>query len=296
MATAINIIGSGHVGRTLARLWHDTNTLSINQIYNRNLHTSNDAVAFIGAGVAVKSIEEFSHARLWMITTPDAVLKSTAEQLARLPLPWHHAIVWHCSGAHSAELLAPLQALGAQTASVHPLHSFANPAASLRALPGCYCSAEGEITALTELKPLFEAVGLRWFWINPQQKLNYHAAAVFACNYITTLMAAADACLHAAGVQSNNATALEVLLPLVRQTLDNIVTVGPKAALSGPVKRAESQLIQQQYRAVNDMDPMLGELYATLAWHTLGLTDHKQTNAEFVDALNALAKAAKNTN
>ncbi len=271
MTKRVNIIGCGHLGKTLGHLWHSNNTLSIGQVFNRSAASTAAAVQFIGGGQACTGFKALTEADLWLISSADNAIAECANQLANLPLQWSGKIVLHCSGAHASNLLKPLQNLGAQCASVHPLHSFANPAASINKLKGCYCSAEGDLQALDVLQPLFESLGLKWLTINASEKLLYHAAAVFACNYLTTIMDAAERCLQATTIGQNQAQALPILMPLIQQTLANIEHKGVQQSLSGPVKRGEAELIQHQLASLWAQDQNLGQLYQSLAHATLPL-------------------------
>ena len=92
----MNIIGSGKLGRTLARLLRDAGLVSIGSIYNRNIDSSESAQAFIGAGRAVNSIQGLSNdpAELWMLATSDDAIGCCAAQLAELSgIDWQKGII-----------------------------------------------------------------------------------------------------------------------------------------------------------------------------------------------------------
>ncbi|WP_317929311.1 Rossmann-like and DUF2520 domain-containing protein [Halioxenophilus sp. WMMB6] len=286
MKPRINIIGSGRVGRTLARRWQDSALAEIGQIVNRSPEQSQAALAFIGAGSLCQRLQDLQPADIWLVTAPDGAIASLAEQLAALPLAWSGSVVCHCSGAHGSQLLAALAERGAAIASVHPIHSFANPEASLASLAGCYAGAEGEPQALAQLQPLFTGIGLHWLTLNGEHKKLYHAAAVFACNYFVTLLHSAEQCLQAAG--SDNNLNLAILRPLIEQTLSNTLSLGPTAALTGPVQRAEVSLLQQQWQAITQLDPKLAELYRALAQATMAMASPQQQASQAWQQMQAL--------
>ncbi|BFM07586.1 Rossmann-like and DUF2520 domain-containing protein [Halioxenophilus aromaticivorans] len=267
----LNIVGCGHLGQTVAKLWQRNATFSIGQVLNRSISSAQRALDWIGAGRVCDSHSELTPADVWLIATPDSAIAEAAALLAELDLNWHHSTVLHCSGAHSAALLQPLAQRGAQCAAVHPIHSFANPEASLKKLAGCYCAAEGDPAALHTLKPAFEQLGLQWLTISAAQKSVYHAASVFACNYLTTLLAAAEQCLKATDIGASTEHPLPVLMPLIQQTLVNIDNLGPQRSLSGPIKRGDSELVTAQAKALATIDPDLGKLYLALAEATVKL-------------------------
>jgi predicted dinucleotide-binding enzyme len=46
----LDIVGAGKVGKTLARLWNQNGVFEIGSVANRSLESSEEAIAFIGAG------------------------------------------------------------------------------------------------------------------------------------------------------------------------------------------------------------------------------------------------------
>src|SRR4051812_44301927 len=75
------------------------------------------------------------------------------------------------------------------------------------------------------------AWGGRPFPLADEDKPAYHAAAVFASNYVVTSIWAANAIFRTIGV--NNAQPL--LAPLMRATIDNVIERGPAKAITGPI-------------------------------------------------------------
>lgn len=291
---SINIIGCGNLGRTLAKLWHLNKIAEIGQILNRTADSTQSALEYIGAGQSCDHFSLLNPATMWLIGTPDDAIESTALSLSQLEIDWNNAIVFHCSGAHTAEALSYLADKGAKCASIHPVHSFADPDASIKQLAGCFCSVEGDKYALEQIKPLFESLNLNCLAINPKLKLTYHAAAVFACNYLSTLLDASAQCLNNAGIKHEQP--LHILMPLIRQTLDNIENIGPQKALSGPVKRAETDLIKRQWQALDHCDTDIAELYAAMAKQTLSLAGLASANpTAFNDLTQFLQSVTKST-
>ena len=72
----------------------------------------------------------------------------------------------------------------------------------------------------------------------------YHAAASIASNLLVTLEAAAERIAATAGVDR------ELLLPLVRATVENWAELGPERALTGPVARGDEATVARQRAAV----------------------------------------------
>jgi predicted short-subunit dehydrogenase-like oxidoreductase (DUF2520 family) len=157
---------------------------------------------------------------------------------------------------------------------VHPIRSFASPEQVVTSFSGTWCGMEGSLRALPMLSHLFSSIGARPVVINGTSKLLYHSAAVFASNYLVTLIDIALEAYEKAGIPRE--TGLQMLAPLVQKTVDNALMFGPEAALSGPVARGDWNTVDKQYRAVQAWDPGCGDLYRRLADRTIILAQRRR--------------------
>lgn len=258
----LNIVGCGKVGKTLARLWHEAGIVTVQDVLNRSSASAQAAVDFIGAGRAVDQMHDLRAADLVLLGTPDDLLSACATELAASQKLSARCTLFHCSGALPSTVLAPLRAAGAAIASVHPVRSFAQPEKVVREFAGTWCGVEGDAAALAVLAPLFERIGARFVVIDGERKVLYHAGAVFASNYLVTLLDAAVQAYGKAGIAPE--IALQMMAPLVRETAENVLQTGPEKALTGPIARGDVGTVIRQYRAVHEMDHRYGSLYRQL--------------------------------
>ncbi len=276
MAPVLNIVGAGHVGRTLGRLFTQHGVFAVQDVLTRSQGSADEAVAFIGAGRALAQASSLRPARVWMLAVGDGQIAPTCAALAAAGL-LKGATVFHCSGARaSTELQAASQA-GALVASVHPVRSFADPAAVAAAFDGTWCGVEGDQAALALLSPAFEAIGARLVAIDAAAKTVYHAASVFASNYLVTVLDAALRAYVAAGVPPN--VACELARPLASETLDNVFRLGAPGALSGPIARGDMATVERQQAALEDWDAPTAALYDALVSATTALAERKRRGA-----------------
>jgi predicted short-subunit dehydrogenase-like oxidoreductase (DUF2520 family) len=269
--STLNIVGAGHVGRTLGRLFAARGVFAVQDVHTRSLATAHAAVAFIGTGTPVDA--DMRPADVWMLAVADDAIAGVAAALAQAT-PLAGATVFHCSGAKASGELDALRRAGAFVASVHPVRSFADPAAVAAAFDGTFCGVEGDADALDVLLPAFEAIGARPVRIDAAAKTVYHAAAVFASNYLVTVMDAALRAYEAAGIPAD--VARELARPLATETLANVLRLGPEAALSGPIARGDAATVARQHAAVTAWDAPTGALYDTLAEATWDLARRKR--------------------
>ena len=257
----LNLVGAGRVGRTLGRLWQRSGVLQVQDVLTRSAVSAQAAVDFIGTGRPLDDPAQLRPADYWLLAVPDRQIAASAQQLAALGLA--PAAAFHASGALPASELGPLQASGWSIASAHSMLSFADPATALLQFPGTVCALEGQPEAVTALRPLFQAIGAHCFDLLTDHKLRYHAAAVFATNFLPVLQAQAEALWQSSGMPAD-------LLPglrerLLRNAVDNLLALGPAGALTGPAARGDTALVQRQGQALTAYQPEAGAAYAALS-------------------------------
>jgi len=286
VSLTVNLLGAGRLGRSLGRLIATDRGAVLQDVLTTRADSAVSAVAFIGAGRAVHDLAALRPAGLWLLTPPDAAIAPLATALAGTGLLRAGDVVCHCSGALPSSLLAPLRAAGAAVASVHPLKSFADPAAAAASFAGTWCTAEGDAEALQCLQPLFERLGARVARMDAAGKTLYHAAAVLMCNDLVALMEAGLRSAEAAGLERE--AALAMFGPLVRETLDNVFRIGSVRALTGPVARGDAAVVARQHQALQALDPRLAEAYRALAAVALDLARQQGADAAALAAVRSV--------
>lgn len=270
---SLAIIGGGHVGRVLGRLFAAGGAFQVKQVLARSPESAQRAAAFIGAGQAVDGYAGLQPCDVYMLSVgDDQIVPACAALAAAVPLAG--AVVFHCSGALASDRLQAARDAGAHVASVHPIRSFADTGAVAAGFAGTYCGVEGDAPALAVLNAALEAIAARPVAIDAAAKTVYHAAAVFASNYLATVLDAALRAYQAAGIPED--VARELARPLAAETLDNVFRLGAAPALSGPIARGDFATVERQRQAVTAWDAATGELYRALEAPTIALAARKQ--------------------
>jgi predicted short-subunit dehydrogenase-like oxidoreductase (DUF2520 family) len=190
-----------------------------------------------------------------LLTVPDDALPEVAHALASQgPAPGGCAAL-HCSGALSAELLAPLHARGFAVGSLHPLQAIAHPLTGAERLPGSAFAVSGEPEAAAVARRLVAALGGRVLEVAVSRRPAYHAAAVLASNGLAALLAAAGRLLVQSGVAADEA--LPALLPLVRGSVSNFEEMGIGQGLTGPVSRGDLETVRLHLATLAGRDRLL---------------------------------------
>lgn len=273
----LNLVGAGRVGQTLARLWQQQGAFAIQDVRTTSIASAQSACVFIGAGTAVDTLQAMRPAEVWMLAVPDAQVAQLAQALADASSPGVPPVVFHCSGALGAEQLAPLAALGWHTASAHCILSFTQAATAVAQFAGTPCALEGDVGACNTLRPAFTAIGAQCFDLESRHKLLYHAAAVFATNFLPVLQTVAEDAWQATGVPAQLIPGLRA--SLLAKAVANITSLGPAAALTGPAARGDTAAIARQALAVNAWDTQAGAAYEALSALALRIAATRQNPA-----------------
>jgi predicted short-subunit dehydrogenase-like oxidoreductase (DUF2520 family) len=189
---------------------------------------------------------------LVVLCVPDGEIAAAAAAVPRGPL------VAHCSGATTLAPLAPHEAL-----SVHPLMTVTADGADFA---GVACAVAGTTDrALAAAHAVALALGMRPTVIADEDRVAYHAAASIASNFLVTLEDAAERLAATAGADR------DLLVPLVRATVENWAAAGGPRALTGPIARGDEATVARQRDAVAERTPDLLPLFDVLAEATRAL-------------------------
>jgi predicted short-subunit dehydrogenase-like oxidoreductase (DUF2520 family) len=240
--------------------------------------------------LGARELERLPPVELLFITTPDDVLKETVASLASLTEA-RAPVALHTSGALSSERLAPLRARGYRIGSMHPLAAVSETRAGARSLRRAFYCVEGDAVGVRAARRVVRDLGGRSFTIAPEDKALYHAAAVMTAGHVVALFDTALDTLRRCGL--TNTRAREVLLPLLRSTVENLSTQTPERALTGSFARADALTVVKHLEALHGLrDSDALDAYVALGEHSLKLALRAGASPEAVARVRrALSKA-----
>ena len=281
----IGFIGAGTTGTALAvRLAQQD--YQIVAVSSKSLASSEKLAGRVSGCKSFTTSQEVADtAQIVFITTPDDIIQKAVAEIN-----WHNwQNVVHCSGAHSVDILDTAKQNGASTGCFHPLQTFASIEQAIKNIPGSTFAIEAEEPLFTLLKDMAIALKGDWVTLKPGDKVLYHAAAVFACNYLVTLVKLSTDMWKTFGVEPAQAT--KALMPLLQGTLSNIENVGLPNCLTGPIARGDVGTIIKHLTALKEDAPSLLETYKDLGTQTIPIALAKgKINAERASELQTLLK------
>jgi len=281
----IGFIGAGTTGTALAvRL--SQKEWPVVAVSSRTLSSAQKLAKLVPDCRVCHTAQELSDAaELVFVTTPDDVIAKVCGEVQ-----WHKGqSVVHCSGAHSVDILEPAKRLGAAVGSFHPLQTFAGVNQAIENIPGSTFALEAEQPLLSTLKELTTLLNGNWVELKPGDKVLYHAAAVFACNYLVTLVKLALDLWQDFEISPMKAT--KALLPLLKGTINNVDNIGLPNCLTGPIARGDLGTIERHLNALEARSPSLLTTYKELGLQTIPIALAKgRVNEQKADEMKVLLR------
>jgi predicted short-subunit dehydrogenase-like oxidoreductase (DUF2520 family) len=215
----------------------------------------------LGAGPPLGRGSDGGGADVVLLCVPDAEIAAAARRVAP------GRLVGHCSGATTLDPLAPHEAL-----SLHPLMTVSSEEP---AFAGAWCAVAGSTPrALEAARALARRLGMSAVAIDDADRAAYHAAASIASNFLVALEDAAERLLATAGGER------DLLVPLVRASVEGWAAHGAARALTGPIARGDERTVAAQRAAVAERTPDALALFDALADATRELASRRPSRVK----------------
>jgi len=280
----IAVIGPGRMGRALGRALSATGRDLT--FLARSPRPSVDGLPVEADDWAVP----VRAADIVVVATPDATIAEVAHRLHDLHAVPPVQVVVHLSGLLDRTALNALEPTGAALGSWHPLRAVADPAALGRdAFRGAPAGIEGDPVAVHAAEVLSAALGMVPVLLPAGAKPRYHAAAALVSNYTVVLAALAERIAKEAGITAPGAGSLYGTL--LRGTVENVVRLEPRDALTGPIRRGDAQTVASHLQVLAESDR---EVYRVLGEAALRMARESGLPPELADEVaRVLAGAAR---
>ncbi len=264
----VAVVGAGRVGTALAVLLGRAGH-RVTAVAGREA-TAARAAAYLPGVPVLPAADAAARGDLVVLAVPDDAISDVAVRIAEDATLRSPCWAAHVSGARGLDVLAPLVAAGARRLAIHPLQTVPDVDGAIDRIPGSVVAvtADDEDGALLGER-LARDVGGRPFRLEDDRRPVYHAAAVFASNYLVTTVAIGQELLREAGVPDPAAA----LLPLAGATLDNVARLGAGAALTGPAVRGDAGTVRRNLEAIRAAAPHAVASYIELCRLALDLAE-----------------------
>ena len=262
----IAVVGAGRVGTAVAvlltRAGHQVAAVS-----GRGA-TTERAEEWLPGVPVLPLVETAALGDLLLLGVPDDALEPVVAELAAGGTVPAGGWVAHLSGAAGLGVLLPLGEQGARRLATHPLQTFPDVDGAIRALPGCRVAVTADDEEGFALGQWLAAeLGAVPFRLRDDLRPLYHAAAVFASNYLVATTAVAERLFAAAGVPDP----ADAMRPLQVATLENVARLGTAVALTGPAVRGDATTIERNLEALAEHAPDTVSAYIAMCRVALDL-------------------------
>lgn len=273
----IGIIGAGKVGVSVGRYLKDNN-IQISGFYDIDSDNAAFAAQFTQTDCFSDLEELVKLSDTLFITTPDGVIGSVWDCIRNKNMSVQNKIVCHFSGALSSDVFTDSQSTGAGVCSIHPMLAFSDKLTSYRIPANTFFAIEGDETAVSALKSLFESLGNTVCRIDRSKKSLYHTAASVLSNELVALLDMGYSLLEQCGFSRDNAVG--ATKNLVSGNVKSVLENGCVNALTGPVERNDLQTVKKHVESLQGEDR---QIYILLAKRLVKLAKAKNEDRDYRD-------------
>lgn len=269
----IGFIGCGKVGFSLGK-YFSLKGITLSGYYSKLYNDAKEASEFTNSKAYENIYDLASDSSIIFITTPDDSIHEVLQRLSNFDLT--NKIICHTSGSLTSSIFLDINNSDAFAYSLHPIFPFSDKYSSYKNLQNAHFSIEGPENHMKELKDFIQSLGNNFFVVNKADKALYHLASVTVSNLVLSLINTGCSYLSQCGISEDDA--LQALLPLIQNNIDNIKTKGFISALTGPIERNDLNTVKQHIEAIQPEDV---KMYKNLSLKLLALSQEKHSDKDY---------------
>lgn len=251
----ITLIGSGNVATWMAQRLQGSPRFPVTQVYSRKLENAQRLAELSGAQ-AIDDLKALNpDNQIFIFALADNAYETVLPQL-----PFRLPAAFLTSGTVSCQCLKDH---ADHYGVIYPLQTFTKTQ-EMRDLEVPLCLEYSELThpsVGTNYRELMWALARELspncYEVSEAQRAQMHVAAVFACNFSNAMYQIAYKLLE------ENGLPFEILLPLLRQTVEKVSQMTPAEAQTGPAVRGDVNVMRAQMEALED--EWLREIYRIMS-------------------------------
>lgn len=241
----IGFIGAGKCGVSLAK-YFSYKGYTISGFYSRQTKRSDFS------NLSCEALAK--HSDVIFITVTDDAVSEVWNRLCKYNLSGK--VICHTSGSLSSDIFS-----GADKAfvcSVHPILAFNTDNTPISDIEKAAFTLEGGSGAMAVISEILSNTGNAFKIINKSDKAKYHAAAVFASNFVVAVCDIAKRLLSECGFSQDEAH--KALSPLMENNMKNILLSGTQNAITGPAARGDIKTIERHLSVIGEYETLYIEL------------------------------------
>lgn len=251
----VSFIGSGNLAWHLAPAFDNTE-FAVREIYSRQTDNAQALVQRLYNARVHRTLDfSQSESDVFIISVSDDVIEEVIQELI---LP-EDALLLHTSGSRPLKVLD--YAAAKWTGVLYPLQTFTkNRKVHFEQIPVFIEGGDNE--AQSVLSRMARAISKRVYQISSDQRVALHVAAVFASNFTNHMLTISQDVLLESKLD------FEWLKPLIAETINKALTLGPGASQTGPAKRADLEILDKHVTLLQNNEAV-AEIYRVISQHII---------------------------
>jgi predicted short-subunit dehydrogenase-like oxidoreductase (DUF2520 family) len=243
----IVIIGAGNVAFSLAYALQDIH-IPIHQIYARNESQLSTFCALFSCD-GINEIEDISNiADFYFLCVNDDSIALLSEQLSKY-LP-NNKIVMHTSGSRGKN---EINDYFINSANFYPLQTLTKSNGQDWQNIPIFIEANEE--SFSKISALAKLLSSKIYKINDEVRIAIHVAAVFVNNFTNANF------IIAKEVLNSKALNLDILMPLIRKSIESVQNKAPEELQTGPARRNDVETIHLHQLFLEKFSKEVQEVY-----------------------------------
>lgn len=240
----VSFIGSGNLAWHLAPALDNAGYV-VREVYSQNpKHAAALTERLYQAEVKASLDFSTSRSNLFVICVSDSAIRDVVTEII---LP-EDSILVHTSGSMPLSLLD--LAASSATGVIYPLQTFSkHKKVEFRNVPFFIESNDPETEIL--LMGIAKALSVNVRKITSDERQALHVAAVFASNFSNYMLTLSKDILQ------ENSMDFDLVKPLIQETIQKVLTIGPELAQTGPAMRGDLETLDQHLEALKDKEHLL---------------------------------------
>jgi len=251
----VSFIGAGNLA------WHvapalDNTEFAVKEIYSQHLQNASALVEKLYHAQTKASLDfSISPSRIFIIAVTDDAIPEVAAQI-KLP---DNSVLIHTSGSQPLSVLgyAPTPNIGV----LYPLQTFTkSKRIDFKEVP-FFVESENPQTEKLLVK-MAKAVSKKVHKVTSDDRKALHVAAVFASNFTNHMLRIAEDLLEAHKLD------FDLLKPLIVETINKSLSIGPEKAQTGPARRGDLELLDKHFEFLQQNEKV-AEIYKLISQHII---------------------------
>lgn len=195
-----------------------------------------------------------SDADIYIITVTDSAIAAVAHKLSE-QIDSNNTVVVHTAGTSP---LSVISNIFTESGVIYPMQTFTkgNPLDSYSAIPLFIEASTSH--SYEKIHALASLMSSRCIKLSSQQRGILHLSAVFACNFVSYLLAEANVLLE------NNHIDATLLNPLIAETIKKNISMPGYESITGPARRHDG-VTMEKHLTLLSQNKELQDVYATLS-------------------------------